>query len=142
MTLCDVNIYIYSFREDVLNHAFYSSWLNELLNSNTTFAYTELVLSSFLRIVTHPKIFKKTTPIKIALEFTQVIRSHPMGLSIMPGARHWEIFKQLSKETNATGNNIPDIYIAALAIESEVQFITADKGFKKIKGLDCLILKP
>ena len=142
MTLCDVNIYIYSFREDVLNHAFYSSWLNELSNSNTTFTYTELVLSSFLRIVTHPKIFKKTTPIKIALEFTQVIRSHPMGLSIMPGARHWEIFKQLSKETNATGNNIPDIYLAALAIESEVQFITADKGFKKIKGLDCLILKP
>ena len=93
MTLCDVNIYIYSFREDVLNHAFYSSWLNELLNSNTTFAYTELVLSSFLRIVTHPKIFKKTTPIKIALEFTQVIRSHPMGLSIMPGARHWDDFQ-------------------------------------------------
>jgi hypothetical protein len=142
MTLCDVNIYIYSFREDVLNHAFYSSWLNELLNSNTTFAYTELVLSSFLRIVTHTNIFKKTTPIKIALEFTQLILSHPMGLSIMPGARHWEIFKQLSKDTNAAGNNIPDIYLAALAIESEIQFITADKGFKKIKGLDCLILKP
>ena len=142
MTLCDVNIYIYTFREDVPNHLFYNSWLNDLFNSKTTFAYTELVLSSFLRIVTHQKIFNQTTPLYKALEFTDLIRSHPMGLSIMPGARHWDIFTRLCNELDATGNKIPDIYIAALAIESEVQFVTADKGFKNIKGIDCLILRP
>jgi len=83
MTLCDVNIYIYAFREDLQEHTFYNSWLNNLLISNETFAYTELVLSSILRIVTHPKIFKKTTPLKIALKFTEVIRAHPLGLSII-----------------------------------------------------------
>jgi toxin-antitoxin system PIN domain toxin len=142
MTLCDVNIYIYSFREDSPKHIFYNDWIKELLNSNTTFAYTEIVLSSFLRIATHPRIFKEQSSLESCLGFVDSIRTHPMGLSIMPGARHWEIFKQLCKESNATGNCIPDIYLAALAIESEVQFITADKGFQKIKGLDCLILKP
>jgi len=88
------------------------------------------------------EIFKKTTPLKIALKFTEVIRAHPLGLSIMPGARHWDIFTRLCRKLDAAGNKMPDIYLAALAIESETQFITAVNGFKNINGLDCLILKP
>ncbi|NIP39589.1 MAG: type II toxin-antitoxin system VapC family toxin [Candidatus Dadabacteria bacterium] len=142
MTLCDVTIYICSFREDSPNHVYYNNWLRNLLTSNTAFAYTEIVLSSFLRIATHPRIFKEPSPLKSCLKFTDLIRSHPLGVSIMPGARHWIIFEQLCSESNAVGNKIPDLYLAALAIEGEVKFATSDNGFKNINGLDCVVLKP
>ncbi len=57
MLLCDVNILVYAHREDATNHAEYLKWLTDLIHSDEAFAVSELVLSGFLRIVTHPKVF-------------------------------------------------------------------------------------
>lgn len=54
MLLRDVNILVYAHREDAPNHAMYREWLEALINSDAAYAVSELVLSGFLRIVTHP----------------------------------------------------------------------------------------
>ena len=135
MLLCDVNVLVYAHREDAPNHQAYLQWLEDLLNSDETFAISELVLSGFLRIVTHPKIFDPPSTLPEALEFVNAIRAHPNCVVVAANKRHWDIFQKLCEEANAKGNLIPDAYHAALAIESGCEWITTDKGFSRYPGL-------
>ncbi len=69
MLLPDVNVLVYAHREDVADHARYHAWLQGLLASDSAYAVSELVLSAFVRIVTHPRIFGEPTPLERALAF-------------------------------------------------------------------------
>ncbi|KAB2851010.1 MAG: type II toxin-antitoxin system VapC family toxin [Hyphomicrobiaceae bacterium] len=143
MQLCDVNIFIYAHREDAPNHAFYQSWLQGQLTASATFLYCEFILSAFVRITTHQKIFKPPTPVKLALEFAEQIRSSPNGVGIMPGATHWKIFSGLCAKSRASGNLIPDAYLAALAIEAMADWVTTDEDYKVFEPeLIWTLLKP
>lgn len=135
MLLCDVNILVYAHREDSPNHAAYLEWMENLINSDETFAVSELVLSGFLRIVTHPKIFNSPSTLDDALAFTKAIRQQPNCIVVSAGERHWDIFQELCKSANAKGNLIPDAYHAALAIESGCEWITTDRGFSRYPNL-------
>lgn len=129
MILCDVNIFVYAHREDAPGHLFYRKWLEEVLAGPKDFLVSELVLSAFIRIVTHPRIFRPPSPLVEALAFADQIRQSVGATSVMPGSRHWSLFSQLCARTNATGNLIPDAYLAALAIESQAEWITADSDY-------------
>lgn len=136
MLLLDVNILVCAHREELARHREFRTWLERLVDSDQAFGVPELVLSGFLRIVTHPKIFDEPTPQEIALELVEEIRSHPSHLEVRPGARHWSIFVDLCRRTGARGNLVPDAYLAALAIESGCTWMTSDRDFKKFPGLD------
>ncbi len=135
MLLFDVNILIYAYREDAPDHRFFRSWLENVIASDSSFGISNLVLSGFLRVVTHPKIFDPPSPLGHALEFTEVLLSQPNYVPIQPGPRHWQIFTRLCRESNARGNLIPDAYLAAIAIESGCEWITTDRDFSKFPGL-------
>ncbi len=135
MYLMDVNIFVYAHREDVKEHVAYREWLESVLNSEDFYGVSELVLSGFLRVVTHPKVFNVPTSLGDAIAFTQQIREKSNAIKIVPRERHWSIFEQLMSSTQAKGNLIPDAYHAALAIESGCEWVTTDKGFKRFKGL-------
>ena len=131
----DVNIFVYAHRKDITDHLDYKNWLESVLNSDDFYGISELALSGFLRIVTHPKVFNTPSSLDEAIQFTQQIRNNPNAINITPKERHWRIFKNLICTTQAKGNLIPDAYHAALAIESGCQWVTTDKGFKRFKGL-------
>lgn len=135
MLLCDVNVLVYAHREDSPNHGMYRQWLEDQINSDASFAVSELVLSGFLRIVTHPKIFDPPSTLEDALEFVGAIRSQANCVVVSPQARHWDIFLKLCQAANAKGNLIPDAYHAALAIEAGCEWITTDRGFSRYPGL-------
>jgi toxin-antitoxin system PIN domain toxin len=94
-----------------------------------------MVLSGFLRVVTHPRVFKEPTPPEIALEFAERLRGSPAADPLAPGERHWGIFVDLCRRTRAIGNVVPDAYLAALAIEHRGTWITADRAFARFPGL-------
>ncbi len=131
----DVNILVYAHREDVEHHEQYRHWLESVINSNTDYGYSSLVLSGFLRVVTHPKVFEIPSVLDDAIYFVNQIKEQSNAVKISPKDRHWAIFESLIKHTHAKGNFIPDAYHAALAIESSCEWVTTDKGFKKFKGL-------
>jgi toxin-antitoxin system PIN domain toxin len=133
--LVDVNVLVYAFRQDAPDHARYAHWLQELLDSEAAYAVTDMVLSGFVRIVTHPAIFASPSTTERALAFVEQIRSRPQCIGIVPGPRHWSIFAALCRATHATGNLVPDAFLAALAIESGCQWITTDRGFARFPGL-------
>ncbi|MCK4842178.1 MAG: type II toxin-antitoxin system VapC family toxin [Methylococcales bacterium] len=135
MYLMDVNIFVYAHREDVADHSLYREWLEFVLNSDDFYGVSELVLSGFLRVVTHPKVFNKPTPIADAVTFIRQVKEKSNAIVVSPKERHWSIFENLVTSTQARGNLIPDAYHAALAIEAGCEWVTTDKGFKRFKRL-------
>ena len=135
MLLIDVNVLIYAHRSDVVDHHRYRDWLESAINSDLAYGMSNLVLSGFLRIVTHPRIFHEPSPLDKAFAFTAELRERPNCVDIRPGDRHWEIFERLCRESGAKGNLIPDAYLAALAIESGSEWITTDRDFARFKDL-------
>jgi toxin-antitoxin system PIN domain toxin len=94
-----------------------------------------VVASGFLRVVTHPRVFKEPTPLSAALDFIDVLRASPATVSVSPGEQHWQIFADLCKILGATGNRIPDAFLAAIAIEQGATWISADRAFAGFPGL-------
>jgi toxin-antitoxin system PIN domain toxin len=99
------------------------------------YGIADVVLSGFLRVVTHPKVFAHPTPLSEGIAFCNVLRSQPNATVLAPGPRHWQIFTNLCNDAGARGNLIPDAYLAALAIESGSEWITTDGDYRRFRGL-------
>jgi toxin-antitoxin system PIN domain toxin len=135
LILPDVNVLVYAHRSDAERHADYRLWLESVVAADQPFGIADLVLSGFLRIVTHPRVFKRPTPLSQASAFCAVLRSRPNASLLAPGPRHWQIFTRLCEETGARGNLVPDAYLAALAIETGSEWITTDRDYSRFPGL-------
>ena len=135
MLLPDVNVLVYAHRRDAPDHARFREWLQGAINSDEAYGVSDLVLSGFVRVVTHPRVFNPPSRLEDALEFTAALRGRPNCVRIGPGARHWDVFVSLCRRGRAHGNLVPDAYLAALAIESGSEWITTDRGFARYPGL-------
>jgi predicted nucleic acid-binding protein len=74
MILIDVNILVYAHRPDANEHSRYLGWLEDALNSEEICGLSELALAGMVRIVTHPQIYPKPTPVDFALKFAEELR--------------------------------------------------------------------
>jgi toxin-antitoxin system PIN domain toxin len=131
----DVNILVYAHREELPEHGRCAAWLEEVATGDAAFGLFELVLSGFLRIVSHPRVFKTPTPIDVALAFAGELRAQSNCVLVQPGVRHWGIFEGLCRATGAKGNLVADAYLAALAIEAGCEWITTDHDYSRFPGL-------
>ena len=96
---------------------------------------SDLVLSGFVRVTTHPRVFREPTPLESALSFAAEVRDRSNCVVVSPGERHWEIFSRLCREAGAKGNLVRDAYLAALAQEWGCEWITTDRDFARFPGL-------
>jgi len=109
--------------------------VNTLLEGDEAFGLSGIVLSGFVRVVTHPRIFATPDPIEDALAFTETLGASERAVWIKPGPRHWETFARLCRDANARGNLVPDACLAALAIESGCGWVTTDRDDARFPGL-------
>ncbi|HKB50480.1 MAG TPA: type II toxin-antitoxin system VapC family toxin [Solirubrobacterales bacterium] len=135
MILADVNVLVYAHREDLPQHGRCSAWLREEVESGRSFAVCDVSCTGFLRVVTNARVFADPTPLDVALRFVEALRGHAGAIALSPGTRHWALFSELCGSIGARGNDIPDAYLAALAIESGSELVTADKSFGRFPGL-------
>ena len=135
MILPDVNVLLYALRPDAANHAKYHSWIEEVLNGDAAYGMSPQVLSSVIRVATHPGIFKHPTALSEALRFASELLYEPHCQIVEPGPRHWKVFTTLCSVSNVRGNLVPDAWFAALAIESGCEWITDDRDYARFDGL-------
>lgn len=135
MILSDVNVLIYAHREDAADHRRFRRWLEDVIASQEAFGVADLVLSGFIRVVTHPRIFNPPTPLPDAVEFCDFVRNQPNAVTIAPGDRHWQIFTDLCSRGRVRGDLVADAFLAALAIESGCEWITTDRDYSRFPGL-------
>lgn len=134
MILVDVNVVVYAFDVSSIDHERYRGWFQEALEADEPAVVSDLVLSAFVRIVTHPKILLRPASTEIALAYADTIRGVATTV-LAPNGRHWSIFRDLCSATRARGNLVSDAYHAALAIEHNAEFITTDGDFARFPGL-------
>lgn len=135
MILLDVNVLVHAFHEASPEHAAHRVWLEAVVEADEPFGLSELVLSGFVRVATHPRIFDRPAPVREALAFADALRSQPNAVIVAPGTRHWELFERLCVAAGAKGNLVADAYLAALAIESGCEWVTSDRDFSRFPGL-------
>lgn len=135
MILPDVNILVYAFRKDSPRHLEARGWLESVLSDGEAFAVSRLVLSGFLRVVTHPKVFDPPSPLADALQFVEALLAQPGCVPLGPGRRHWAIFVRLLQSADARGNLVADAWHAAVAMESGCEWVTTDRDFARFEGL-------
>jgi uncharacterized protein len=93
------------------------------------------VLSSLIRVATHPRIYARPSRLGDLTAFTSALLDQSHCQVIQPGDHHWGIFATLCRQINAIGNLVQDAWFAALAIESGCEWITTDRDFERFPGL-------
>lgn len=135
MIVPDVNVLIYAYREDMEQHRAYREWLTGLVNGGAAYGMSEVVLSSFVRVVTNGKIFARPTKTTEALAIAAKLLEPLQCVPVRPGPRHWEIFDGLCRRYAVTGNLVADAYLAAIVMEAGCDLATADRDFARFEGL-------
>jgi toxin-antitoxin system PIN domain toxin len=133
--LPDVNVLVYAHREDTKEHRALGLWLEEVIGADQPYALSDVVLSGFIRVVTHPRIFREPSSLDDALSFAEQLLDQSNCVLVQPGPRHWDIFAKLCRTASARGNLIPDAFFAALAIEAGCEWVTTDRDFARFEGL-------
>lgn len=135
MFLLDVNVVFYAHRAEFPQHNLAKEWLQALLESGYPFTVTTPVLASVVRLATNHRWMDSPSDVGVVLDFCRQVTGAPGWLDLAPGPRHWGIFDRLCRETNATGDLVPDAFLGALAIEHGCELVTFDRGFRRFPGL-------
>ncbi len=135
MILPDVNVLLYAFRSDSPEHSKYKEWLEAVVNGQAAYGMSPQVLGAVARISTHPQIFARPSKLEEVLEFSSTLLEQAHCQVIQPGTRHWSIFCHLCRQAQATANLVQDAWLAALAVESGCEWITADRDYARFDGL-------
>jgi len=135
MILPDVNILIYAFRSDLPQHAVCRPWLVGVVEGDALFGLSPLVLSAVVRITTQPRAFRTPSGLEEVFGFCENLLRQPHCRVVVPGERHWDIFKRLCVDTDIRGSRVSDAWFAALAIEWGCDWITLDRDYARFPGL-------
>ena len=131
----DANVLVYAFRADSPDHDAYADWLNGALRADRI-GVADTILSGFVRIVTHPRIYTEPTPLGAALAYVRHLLNSPNTDWLRQGPSAWEKFDALASEDVAVrGNLVPDAHIAALCLANGARLATRDRGFARFPGL-------
>jgi len=131
----DVNVLVAAFRTDDIQHDEVKSWLEQALNGPEVVGLTDAVAAGFLRVVTHPRIFAKPTPIDRALTQLESLWGADGLVRITPGRSFPAVFAGLCREVDARGNIIVDAAHAATAMEAGATWVSLDRDFARFPGL-------
>jgi toxin-antitoxin system PIN domain toxin len=130
----DVNVLVAASRSDHPHHAVARDWLEGAIGASRTGASLTLmpmVLASFLRLVTSPKIFQQATPSKDAIAFIDAILASP-GVHLAPLGPEWSKLRQLCLDKHLTGNDLPDAWLSAAVTYRGEHLVTFDRDFRKL----------
>ena len=136
MKAVDSNVLIYARRVERPQHAIAEVVLRSLATGAEQWVLPWPCVYEFLRVVTHPRVFRPPTPLSEAWGAVELLLNSPSVVPIAEGARHREVLRDLLHAVPLTGNVLHDAHIAALLIEHGVdEIITADEDFRRFPGL-------
>ena len=87
----DVNVLVSASRADHVHHPIANAWLHSALEDARTGVSLGLlapVVASYLRLVTHPKVFAQPTPIATAIAYIDALLQRP-GVAMLTPQNEW-----------------------------------------------------
>lgn len=130
----DVNVLVAASRSDHPHHRVARDWLAQALSGSAQgagFTLMPMVLASFLRLVTSPRVFQVPTPVEDAVAFADALLASP-GVRLASLGPEWTRLRQLCLERRLAGNDLPDAWLAAAVLQMGEQLASFDRDFKAL----------
>lgn len=130
----DVNVLVAASRSDHPHHAPARHWLQQALSAagkGSVISLQPMVVASFLRLITHARIFVNPTPIGEALGFLDALLSAPGVLQPTLGAE-WPHFRRLCVEKSLRANDLPGAWLAAAVLQQSEHLVSFDADFRRL----------
>ncbi len=137
MNLVDTNILVYATFSDAPEHELARGWLEaELAGPDGAAVFCWPVVYSFVRLITSARVFGEHA-VSVAHGWATVTSylTQPSARIVAPGAGHREIAAELAATPGLRSDDVPDIELAALAIEHGLVLASHDHGFRRFTGL-------
>ena len=137
MTLVDTNLLIYATFTDAPEHRRARTWLQQQLAENEeALVLCWPVLYAFIRLVTNGRVFgRDAVSVKEGWAVAEAHLGQPGVRLVSAGAGHQAIATELAQTPGLRSDDVPDIEIAALAIEHGLVLASHDRGFRRFAGL-------
>ena len=135
MILPDLNLLVYAHNPRAVQHPEALRWWSECLASNEGIALAWIVISGFVRITTHPKLFERPMSVEDAVGRVEEWLSLPHVHLVHPSQSHFTTWSSLLKQIGTAGNLTTDAHLAALAMERNLILQTNDADFARFSGL-------
>ena len=130
----DVNVLVAASRSDHPHHAVARVWLEGAIGASrngASFTLMPMVLASFLRLVTSPKIFHQATPVADAVAFVDALLAAP-GVQLAALGPEWSKLRQLCLDKQLVGNDLPDAWLSAAVAHLGEHLVSFDRDFRKL----------
>ena len=141
----DVNVTLAAARTDHPHHRVALAWLEEAMAacaSGGRFTIVPMVVASFLRLTTNPRIFPAPTPIDDAIAFADALIATP-GAEVATLGTEWPVLRQLCLDKQLHGNALPDAWLAATVVQLGEHLVTFDTDFRRLlRRSQLTVLKP
>lgn len=135
MILVDANLLVYAYVKDVPQHEATLDWLDRQLNEAPRVGLPWASLLAFVRLVSNPKIFKNPVSLPVAWQQAETWLSAPSAWIPTPTNRHTTILGTLLSTEGLQANDVPDVHLAALAIEHDLLLCSGDGGYDRFADL-------
>ena len=135
MILVDANLLLYA--EDALHptNQRARAWWDETLSGTDPVCLCWTVLGAYVRIGTNRRVFEQPLSITQAANRVESWLDQPCTRLVHATERHWEVFRSLLVDGQATANLVTDAHLAALAIEHGCRMASTDADFSRFRGL-------
>ena len=141
----DVNVLVAASRADHPHHEAASTWLLASLEgarSGVPLGLFGTVVASYLRLVTHRKVFAEPTPMVHAIAFLDALLQRP-GVAMLATQDEWPAMKRLCLDLGLSDNDVPDAWIAASVLQRQETLATFDRDFVRLlPAKQLVLLKP
>ena len=139
--LCpDVNVLVLAFRADTSHHQQAHTWLDAAQRGSEPVVVLAEVAAAVVRILTNPRAWAHpSTSTEVLACIDDLVTSPCVVLAEGPVGR-WPRFAEMLKSGDFSGNDVPDVFLAAAAIDLGATLVTFDRGFSRFDGLALQLL--
>ena len=135
--LVDTNLLVYAAHPSADEHEVARSWLeSRLADADEGVVLCWPVLYAFLRLTTSARVLgEHALRVRAAWESVAAFLGQPNARVIGAGPLHESIAGELAKTPGLRSDDVPDLELAALAIEHGLVLATHDSGFRRFAAL-------
>ena len=135
MRVVDANVLLYAVNPDSVQHDDANAWVEDALSSTDTVGFTWAALVAFIRLATHPSVFRAPFTAEEATSQVDEWLAAPGAVVLEPTTRHVAVLRGLLGSSGTAGNLVVDAHLAAIAIEHGAEIVSYDRDFARFTGV-------
>ena len=138
MFVVDTNVLVYAADQDAAEHARCRALVERLRAQSGAWYLTWNVCYEFLRVVTHPRVFRRPWSARAANDFLSALGSSPSLVMLLPTDRHRRVLNDTIAELpHLSGNLVHDAHTAVLMREHGLRRLyTRDTDFHRFPFIE------